>query len=153
MKKVVKTKTPGTVNKPINVKIPEKTEKAVAVREKSVNEKSENKEQVTEGKKVPPDGALLQIKEGNFKYSRIPGIVLKESEKSQENDFVHISAENLDDPEKQSTNIEEKGFLGLEKKTADWVAKIGLALLLLIIFLLYRVRSRSSRSVHRSFPK
>ncbi len=99
------------------------------------------------------DGRLLPIKEGSFKYKRIPEIVIEEAEKGEEDDFVHIPDENLEESGKNTVDAGEKGFLGLKRETSDWVAKIGLALLLIIIFLLYRVRSRGSRSVHRSFPK
>jgi len=130
--------------------------KKAAVKPKPPQKKTAVIKKEVEAKPAEDDGTsggrLLSIKEGSFKYKRIPEIVIEEAEKGEE-DFVHIPDENLEESGKNTVDTGEKGFLGLKRETSDWVAKVGLALLLVIVFLLYRVRSRGSRSVHRSFPK
>jgi len=130
-------------------------EKKAVVKVKPPQKKAKIVKKEVEAKPVDnaSDGRLLPIKEGSFKYKRIPEIVIEEAEKGEEEDFVHIPDENLEESGKNTVDTGEKGFLGLKRETSDWVAKVGLALLLIIVFLLYRVRSRGSRSVHRSFPK
>lgn len=144
-----KPAVPAVAEKPAVKKAavkPKPPQKKTAVIKKEVEAKPAEKD----GSSV---GRLLSIKEGSFKYKRIPEIVIEEAEKGEEEDFVHIPDENLEESGKNTVDTGEKGFLGLKRETSDWVAKVGLALLLIIIFLLYRVRSRGSRSVHRSFSK
>ncbi len=154
----VTAKDSKTAPKPVSEKVPAAAKKKPV--EKAAKKKppaARRAEKKDEAKPMAPagssaDGTLLPIKEGNFKYSRIPEIVLKEKDAEKPDDFVTISAEKFEETGKPVEKA-EKGFLGLDKKTADWVARIGLALLIVIIFLLYRFRSRGSRSVHRSYLK
>lgn len=86
------------------------------------------------------DDYLLSINEGNFKYKRIPDIKL--AEKSPTMADQNIQDKSAD--EGNTDNSAGNGFFGLSKSTADIVAKGGILLLVLGIFILYRVRSRSS---------
>jgi len=89
--------------------------------------------------------SLLSITDGAFRYSRIPGITIKEN---NEQILAHI------EQEKQNIDTEEKGLFGLSKQASDRVAKIILVVIIIFVFILYRMRTRStSGSVLRRFPK
>lgn len=89
--------------------------------------------------------SLLSITEGAFRYSRIPGITIKENNEQ-------IIAKIVE--EKTSVDTEEKGLFGLSKKASDRMAKIILVVIIIFVFILYRMRTRStSGSVLRRFPK
>jgi len=100
---------------------------------------------------------LLPINEGNFKYKRIPDIKLPDRTPSMaEQNAQNIN--NASDGENSMDVSSGDGFFGLSKNTADIVAKGGILLLVLGIFILYRLRSRggrrgSSTSVLKSYRK
>jgi len=49
---------------------------------------------------------------------------------------------------------EEKGIFGLSKKASDRIAKIILVVIVIFVFILYRMRTKNTRgSVLRRFPK
>lgn len=89
--------------------------------------------------------SLLSITDGAFRYSRIPGITIKEN-----NEQIIAQIEE----QKQSIDTEEKGLFGLSKKASDRMAKIILVVIIIFVFILYRMRTRSTTgSVLRRFPK
>jgi len=101
------------------------------------------------------DELLLFINEGNYKYKRIPDIKLAEKEPSmaEQNQQGNSNAPSVD-----LQKPGDKGFFGLSKNTSDIVAKGGILLLILIVFTIYKVRSRghgrrSSSSVMNSYRK
>jgi hypothetical protein len=110
--------------------------------------------------KVPAgEGQLLGIDEGNFKYSRIPEISLNEVKAplAEVRDRNEDEAEGDGFPGDQGTD--EGGFLGMKKGTADIVAKGGIVLLILVIFVLYKSRMKGTgkrgpgRNVLNSYRK
>lgn len=103
------------------------------------------------------DDFLLSINEGNFKYKRIPDIKLADKSPSMADNNPQENNESVDAG--NSDNSADSGFFGLSKNTADIVAKGGILLLILVIFILYKKRSRSSvrrssgRNVMNSYRK
>ena len=99
------------------------------------------------------EGDLLLINEGNFKYKRIPGIILPEIK--PESAVANIP---VDAP--KSGQDKPSGFLGLSKTVSDIIVKGGVLLLILLVFILYKSRmshpgSKSSkkRNVLNSYRK
>jgi len=89
--------------------------------------------------------ALLSITDGAFRYSRIPGITIKEN-----NEQIIAKIEE----ETQNIDTGEKGLFGLSKQASDRMAKIILVVIIVFVFILYRMRTRNtSGSVLRRFPK
>jgi hypothetical protein len=102
-----------------------------------------------EDKGVNPD-LLLPIEDGNYKYSRIPGIQLKETKGASSDDIVRLSEKSGGD----SSGAGKSGLFGMSKSSQDTLVKISILLLIVVIFILYRIRSgRSSRRVFKSFRK
>ncbi|HOP29272.1 MAG TPA: hypothetical protein P5120_12675 [Spirochaetota bacterium] len=90
---------------------------------------------------TPGEDYLLSISEGNFKYKRIPDIKLADRTPSMAEQNAQ-NVNNESDDQNNPDSLPGEGFFGLSKKTADIVAKGGILLLLLGIFILYRLRSR-----------
>ena len=101
------------------------------------------------------NGALLSIEDGNFRYSRIPGIKLKQPSSETGGEIVHVPSETENISSDQNSSKEKgNGLLGMSKSTTDIVVKVALLLLIFLVFILYRIRSgRSNRRVLRSFRK
>lgn len=88
--------------------------------------------------------SLLSITDGTFRYSRIPGITIKENNEP----ILTVVKEEV--PE----TVEEKGIFGLSKKASDRIAKVILVVIVIFVFILYRMRTKNTRgSVLRRFPK
>ncbi|GAB4220516.1 MAG: hypothetical protein Kow00102_08040 [Spirochaetota bacterium] len=158
--------TPGneTPEQELSPQIQQETPKTEAVNEPQVVKKAESVDAVKKEEKKPavtateatqktdaPKGlkvdskSLLSITDGAFRYSRIPGITIKEN---NEQIIAHI------EEEKQNINNNEKGLFGLSKQASDRMAKIILVVIIVFVFILYRMRTRStSGSVLRRFPK
>ena len=100
------------------------------------------------------DSSLLSIDDGYYKYERIPEIIIKR--KTIEIDTgveetVQIT-EKIDFEEKNQT--EGKGLFNISKDKTDTIAKVALVLFIFLIFVLYRIRAKSSgKNVLRNFPK
>ncbi len=99
------------------------------------------------------DGDLLLIEEGNFKYKRIPDIKLPEI-KSEESLAVVQNNNTVKTEQKQNTGSR------FSKGAVDVIIKIGVLLLVLVIFILYRSRmsgpgrkSSKKRNVLNSYRK
>lgn len=104
-----------------------------------IDQKIQGNDTVTVG-----TNSLLSITDGTFRYSRIPGITIKENNEP----ITTIVKEEV--PE----TAEEKGIFGLSKKASDRIAKIILVVIVIFVFILYRMRTKNTRgSVLRRFPK
>lgn len=129
------------------------TEKKVVIKEEPKKEtvKSQTKvreviDQKTQGNDTVTidTNSLLSITDGTFRYSRIPGITIKENNEP----ILTVVKEEV--PE----TAEEKGIFGLSKKASDRIAKIILVVIVVFVFILYRMRTKNTRgSVLRRFPK
>lgn len=95
-------------------------------------------------KKMDGEPVLLRIDEGNFKYSRIPELALTEVKAPV------IANSDIEDPDTSGgktlpgNGSDESGFLGMKKGTADVVAKGGILLLILVVFILYKSRMKGA---------
>lgn len=100
---------------------------------------------------------LLEVDDENYKYSRIPdfqkGKVIEKSELPVVTTATEL--ENTKSPVPSSKeNNEGAGLLGMSKSTSDLLIKGSLVIFILVIFILYKLRSRgNSKTVLRSFPK
>ena len=120
----------------------EKKEKAKTLPEISKKDRSRQIKQYDDG--------LLEITDGYFKYIRIPGIKISDT-----------GAETQEDEEKQVTNFEspsseeEGGLFGIPKGTTDFAAKVVLVLIIALMFIIFKIRSRGKQgtNVLRRFPK
>lgn len=131
---------PQVVKKAESADATKKEEKKPAVTATEATQKTD----APKGLKVDSK-SLLSITDGAFRYSRIPGITIKEN---NEQILAHI------EQEKQNIDTEEKGLFGLSKQASDRMAKIILVVIIIFVFILYRMRTRStSGSVLRRFPK
>jgi len=144
---IVKTDIKVKDDNKVVFKVHEKKEKAPVL-------KKEDGKAELKYEPIKPGDGLLMIKDGDYKYKRIPEIKLDKKEVEEE-EIVKIS-----DSEKAVIKTEEKepegtGLFGLSKNTTDIIAKGSIVLLILLIFILYRFRSRKSdsSSVLRSLPK
>ncbi len=98
-------------------------------------------------KRESSDG-LLQIDDENLKYNRIPGITVKAEDRSEDK-LVKIPDEKI--PGKAKEKKPQGGLFGLK---TDTLAKVGLLIVILIILILYKARSKKSkRKVVRIVPK
>ncbi len=109
------------------------------VKEKKVDKKE--KVEVNNGYKG--DG-LLYIVDGEFRYNRIPGNEKPKIVEDKVNNLVETNVESFsevnDDKDKNT-----KGLFGLSKSLSDKLAYGFLFFLVLMIFFMYRVRSKSNR--------
>ncbi len=121
---------------------------------KTVEEPDQKSEKTSVGEPL-----LLGIDEGNFKYSRIPEIGLDEVKAP-----IAARVSNSEETESEEgagseQGADEGGFLGMEKGTADVVAKGGILLLILVIFVLYKSKMKGTgkrgpgRNVLNSYRK
>ncbi|HOP63953.1 MAG TPA: hypothetical protein PK906_11310 [Spirochaetota bacterium] len=129
-------------------KTPVKKKKTPSISEEPVQKNNDSNE---------GDDYLLLINEGNFKYKRIPDIKIADSEPVMVEQINQETADAADTGNQDDSA--GKGFFGLSKSTADVVAKGGILLMVLVIFILYKTRSRSSvrrssaRNVMNSYRK
>ena len=82
---------------------------------------------------------LLPVKEGNFKYSRIPGITLPQT--APMGDILHVPEEQKKEIVRATEDEEQPFFF---KINADLI-KVLLLFLILAIFIFYRVNSKKRR--------
>lgn len=104
---------------------------------------------------------FLEISEGDFKYSRIPGISLKKDKAEQK--YEEKNTEDIQDTEEADAlkslqgetdkTAQEKTVLGMKKGTADILIKVLLILLIVGLIILFKFRSKSrNHKVLRRFP-
>ncbi len=140
----VKKDAPGT---PVKVPVDE------ASREKEVKKKADQPVSSSPSRKddvVVDEGRLLSITEGPFKYRRISGIQLEEGKAESE----QLVEDTGSEPEVEKKNNQAQGLFGMDKETTDVVAWIILGLIILLVFILYRVRARERPGrVLRRFPR
>jgi len=99
------------------------------------------------------DEGLLEIGEGAFKYRRIPHIKIAETA-VQPPDTRPGEGEEKKKAERDKEASGEKGLFGLSKGATDVLAKVFLFGIIIVVFLLYRYRTRGRRSsVLKRFPK
>ncbi len=94
-------------------------------------------------------GGLLDLNDGDFLYRRIPDKKFPQSPSSAGDAFLSDASVN---PEENPDMSQRKGLFGLSARATDYLAKGFLVFIILMIVILYRMRSRSRRStVHKSF--
>ncbi len=144
-----------------------KTAAADKNKEISVESGEKNPGKVTEStvsaeKKSEPAGSgagmnrFLEIRDGDFKYSRIPGITIKKvkpAEKYTEDIQLPGDKAGGENAGISGPGAKDKTVLGMSKDTADIVIKIFLILLIVGLIILFRFRSKSRNNrVLRRFP-
>lgn len=93
---------------------------------------------------------LLLVPLGESLNERIPDIVIKKKASNGQG-IVPIPGDSESTGDQKSR---EKGLFGMSEKATENIAKISIALLVIFMFVLYRIRARSSgRSVLSSMPK
>jgi len=131
------------------VQRPRETADEAAARKKPAEQKTPPLEEPREA--YSGDG-LLDITDGAFKYRRIPGIRISESPI----ETVPPSEASGDARAVEEKSVEdgEKGLFGLSRSATDTLARIVLFGIIILIFVLYRIRARNRRSsVLKRFPK
>ncbi|MBN1532193.1 MAG: hypothetical protein JXA20_05985 [Spirochaetes bacterium] len=119
-----------------------RTEADNAAKDPAVKEESEAPPFVSKG--------LLMVDEGDEPLRRIPDIVLPKRRGAAEDSIVHIPG----DEQQKNGEQEHRGFMGMSDDTAKTAAKVSIVILIFVIYLLYRMRSKGSRRrVVRTFPK
>ena len=94
---------------------------------------------------------MLDIADGDFLYRRIPDKKFPETAQTGLDGFdsgASIQPAGAETPDL----AQRKGLFGMSAESTNYVAKGMLLLIIVIIFVLYRLRSRTRRStVHKSF--
>lgn len=100
------------------------------------------------------NGSVLFVDEGEYKYLRIPGY--KPERRAKKNENTNKEGELVRIPDKieiEDTKEESVGLFGFNRETSDMFVKIFLGVMVLSVFILYRVRSRKKSSkVLRRYP-
>jgi len=153
------TAKPDTEKKPVN-REPEAA--AEPVKQKETVRKEQETSVKAVKKKTPPEinYGLLSVKDGNYKYKRIPGIKLPEEKTSEikENDFDETEDVVLNsDLETQIDTVtgekEQTGIFGLKKKTVDLIVILILIVIIIGIIIFLKIKSKErGDSVLRRFP-
>jgi len=123
--------------------VKKETDKGRVIRKTpSQPEKKESPADTVKAEQTLPDddSTLLRVDEGSFKYARIPHIVIDEIKPA-----YAVSEAGKEEVLPVNENPDERGFLGMRKQTADVVAKGGILLLILVIFVLYKSRMKGTR--------
>lgn len=146
-------------NEDVKITEPKKVEEKKEPVKPRALKKSAAESEKTIQKKTAGEPEFLRIDEGNFKYSRIPELAIAEA-KAQTAVVVEIDDSDSSGSKDLSGNgSDEAGFLGMKKGTADIVAKVGILLLILVVFILYKfrmkgtVKKRPGRNVLNSYRK
>lgn len=132
-----------------------------AVEEEKKSAENKTAKETNAARNVPQNDSvssgLLSITEGNFKYSRIPDIVLAQPKPLTDDGIVQVSSKPLtvDSNTKEKEEGESSaGLLGMSKKTADTAIIIFTVLLIIGIVILYKSRSgRSRQKVFSAHPR
>ncbi len=123
--------------------VPKKTERP--------REKAADTAPVTAKSDLGGAGGLLEIKDGDYLYRRIPDKKFPENAQAGLAGFeVGASIESSDGEILEP--VQRRGLFGLSADATNYMAKGVLVFIILIIVVLYRMRSRTRRStVHKSF--
>ncbi len=128
------------------------------------SDKIKKKKNVSSAVKTDVSGNLVELNDGNFKYKRIPGIILAENRASTEisdkkNPEVSEKTVTTVESVKETKEKDEKGIFNFGKNLSDIIARGGILLLITVVFILYRRRNRgtskkgSRRNVLNSYRK
>ena len=109
-------KKPGLKKAPVKAPVKPAVKKA----DKKKEDKAKAPAEADDG----AEGTLLRINEGNFKYKRIPEIVLEEPQKGEKEDFVHIPDENLEANGKNKADSGKGGIFNLNRRKSDLVLSL-----------------------------
>lgn len=129
---------------PVN---PEKIEKQVKAKDKKEKKEEPKKERDAKEQKIAEESVdktgiagLLPYNDENYKYFRIPELQMKDDKREQDSKLVTVS----DESQEKKTGKDEKGLFGMSKSASDIFAKFSLLFLVIIVFLMYKSRSRKS---------
>lgn len=144
-------KEPDFLPETENVKIiePKKVEEKKEPVKLPVVKKSVVKSNQTAQKEVTGEPEFLRIDEGDFKYSRIPELIVAEAKTQAAVNFEIENPDNARAVDLSDGDSDEAGILGMKKGTADVVAKVGILLLILIVFILYKSRMKGTSKSKR----
>ena len=99
---------------------------------------------------------LLTMTDEQYKFSRIPGLV-REKRPGTDSDDTVVELKDQEVSEKGLSKEDagtSGGLWGMSRETTDFLIKGSLVLLIVVLFILYRMRSRGqNRTVLGSFPK
>ena len=112
-------------------------------------------------KKIIKNDLFLFVDSNDYKFLRIEGISPKEEIDNTQFEKTEIKniPENTDHYDlknisKKNDKKEVKGFLGFSKDNTDLITRGVLIFLLILIFVLYKLKSgTSNRNVLRNYPK
>lgn len=98
---------------------------------------------------------LLQIHDGDYRHGRIPGYESRGGKKTG------VVVEEKSERDKKTIpesielqELQEKEAYGKKKERSDLAAKAGLVFLIILIFVLYRIRSRKAGGrILKRYPK
>ncbi|MBN2038625.1 MAG: hypothetical protein JW864_01190 [Spirochaetes bacterium] len=116
-------------------------------------EKSSQQDRAISKPDIKTNG-LIDIQDGNFKYSRIHGITLNKTEAEEKTNNIQnkIFTEESEEPVSEE-ELKEKSIIGMEKGGADIFVKVLLVCLIIGIIILFKFRSKRRNSkVVRRFP-
>jgi hypothetical protein len=95
---------------------------------------------------------LLELKDDSLKFSRIPGI--QPAPKIAAPQALETAAAESVAENSEVADEDGEGLLGMSRERGDTVTRIALVLLIVVIVVLYRIRSKGGgRRVVRSYPK
>lgn len=130
---------------------PVKAHKAAAKEARREAAKKEEPVQAQNTADLRDAGGLLDLQEGDFLYRRIPDKKFTESNQAGLEGFdvgASIQPAGAETPEMS----QRKGLFGLSAESTNYIAKGMLLFIIVLIIVLYRLRSRTRRStVHKSF--
>lgn len=135
-------------------KAAEESKGKAGIDEKKAGKSQETAEPVKaegEGKAEQLSGAggLLDLSDGDFLYRRIPDKKFPQTPSTAGDSFLSDASVH---PEENPDMSQRKGLFGLSARATDYIAKGFLVFIILIIVILYRMRSKSRKStVHKSF--
>lgn len=116
---------------------------------KAVTERQPVKKNYIKKKENAPsyviDKGLLRISPGDTLFERIPEIKLGNNKKSLKVEEIVRIPETLgetDNSSKDASGVD--GFFGVSKEKTEIIAQISIVLLILLVFVLYKVRSKGS---------
>jgi hypothetical protein len=130
---------------------PGKTRKAPVREERKTAARTDAPEPARGNADTGRAGGVLDIQDGDFLYRRIPEKKFPETSQSGLEGFdtdasIRPAGEELPDMSQR------KGLFGMSAESTNYVAKGMLLFIIVVIFVLYRLRSRTRRStVHKSF--
>ncbi len=138
--------------------IKEKSKSLTVEKKENVTVKIEKVQRVPEILDAGDDsgGMILTINEGDFKYQRIPGYVSSDGDgkKSDSGDTAGEEIKNIIPDKIEIQDLKGKQSSGPGRESGSIFAKLGLALLIIIIFVIYRIRlQKGGNKISRRYTK